>query len=439
MYKILILGFLMLTSLVSAQELLTKQKAVEVALENNYTILVVENNVEVAKNNASKLNNGYLPTLGLNAGTNMSRATVDNGLASGGSMTNVFDAITAANASLGVNYTLFNGFARKYNYKQFQENYKLSDLQAQFVIENELMSLFSVYYDIARLTMDESNQAQTLGISRNRLKRTRYASEYGQNVQLDVLNAEVDYNNDSISYLNIVQQLENAKRNLNVLMGQPISSDYNIETAIEFKQGLSLALLLKQALAYNVSILQGEVALKSAELNRLVNRSGYLPTVNFNANYGYNFSDRDNFFGGTAITDSKSHGPQAGVTLSWNLFDGGRTYTRAQNAKIAIENEKIANERTQQQLERNVTNAWGTYSNAMFRLEAEKKNLQTNELNFSRSTERFSLGQITTIEFRTAQLNLLRAKRNYGNAQFDAKISELQLLQLSGGLLETAF
>jgi outer membrane protein TolC len=43
------------------------------------------------------------------------------------------------------------------------------------------------------------------------------------------------------------------------------------------------------------------------------------------------------------------------------------------------------------------------------------------------------------LEFRQAQLNLLNAQTSYNLAKFDAKLAEVQLLQLTGQLLNIEF
>ncbi|HCO83238.1 MAG TPA: transporter, partial [Arenibacter sp.] len=53
--------------------------------------------------------------------------------------------------------------------------------------------------------------------------------------------------------------------------------------------------------------------------------------------------------------------------------------------------------------------------------------------------EQFQLGRITSIEFRQAQINLLNAQTNKNLAKYDAKLAELQLLQLTGQLLSVEF
>ena len=65
--------------------------------------------------------------------------------------------------------------------------------------------------------------------------------------------------------------------------------------------------------------------------------------------------------------------------------------------------------------------------------------METNFRNFSRTEEQFELGQITTIEFRQAQINLLNAQSSLNQAKYDAKNAELIILQLSGDLLNLEF
>ena len=128
-----------------------------------------------------------------------------------------------------------------------------------------------------------------------------------------------------------------------------------------------------------------------------------------------------------------------GLTLSWNIFDGGTTNIRKQNSRISFDNQAIALEKAKLNLSRNVSNAWNIYKTALFVMHAEATNLQTNQRNFNRTVEQYALGQISSIVFRQAQLNLLTAQLNYNKAKYSAKIAELALFQLSGDLLSATF
>jgi outer membrane protein len=65
----------------------------------------------------------------------------------------------------------------------------------------------------------------------------------------------------------------------------------------------------------------------------------------------------------------------------------------------------------------------------------QAKNVAANTGNLERSQERFKLGQVSSIEFRQAQVNLLHAETIKNLAKYDAKLAEYQLLQLAGQLL----
>lgn len=268
------------------------------------------------------------------------------------------------------------------------------------------------------------------------MQRAKYGFEYGQNSQLDVLNAEVDLNNDSITYLNLQQELENVKRDINVLLGRDVNIEFTVDTTINYMLGLNKNILMEHAQNNNVQVLQNETLLQSSLYDISINKSAIIPNIGLSAAYNYN----DQFNGATAIFKHQTTlGPTVGANLSWNIFDGGTTRVRIKNAKIAVENQEISLQQTKQILQRNVNNAWGYYQTALFILKAETKNLQTNQRNFERTLEQQKLGQITSIEFRQAQLNLLNAQRNYNQAKFAAKTAELALLQLSGDLMLAEF
>ena len=422
----------------TAQEVLTKADAVSIAMENNFDIQAAKNNVEVAKNNAEITNSGFLPTVSGNLGTSYSINDSESSLANGDVQTFPSQKTNSYNAGLNIDYSVFEGFGRKYNYAKLKENYDLSDLQARGVVENTLFNLFNSYYEIARLTQNEINQRQTLGISRERLLRAQYSFDYGQNTQLDVLNAEVDYNNDSIAYLTIAQQLDTEKHNLNLLLGRDVNTTFAVDTALYFADDLDFQTLAENAQQKNVALLQQQANVRNATYDVKIADSSIIPRIGLNSGYSWQKSEnaQANFFGQKG---SSSTGLTIGATLSWNIWDGGLSNTRRQNSKIAFENQQIIEKQTKLNLERDMSNAWTTYQTALFVMKAEGKNLETNFRNFDRTQEQYSLGQITSIEFRQAQLNLINAQLNFSQAGYSAKIAELALLQLSGDILNAQF
>ena len=413
------------------QETLLKEEAVKIAMENNFDIQISNNNINVAENNASIENSRYLPSLTGTAGGNYANADGSVTQKSGEVSEFTGNETSGLNASVGLQYTIFDGFGRSNTFKKLQENYHISELQARQMVETTILSIFNSYYEVARLTQDVETQKETMTISRVRLERATYGMEYGQGSQLDVLNAEVDYNNDSITYLTNTQLLANEKRNLNLLLGRDVNIEFGVDTTLAYADDLMLEILLVHAKENNVALLQQESVLKNAEYDVKSVRSSGIPKLSVNANYGWS----ENNMGATSfINQASSVGPNLGATLSWNIYDGGSTRIKRQNSKIGLENQTINLSKEKLNIERNLTNAWTAYQTALFVKDAQNKNLQTSQTNFDRTVDQYKLGQITSIEFRQAQINLLRAQLALNQAKYSAKLAELVLLQISGDL-----
>jgi outer membrane protein TolC len=340
------------------------------------------------------------------------------------------------NATVNLNYVLFDGLGRLYNYKRLKEQYQLSELQARETIENTLLQLFSVYYSVAQLSENTDAIKETFEISKERLVRSEYQFEYGQNTKLDVLNAEVDINNDSINIVNTEQQLINAKRDLNVILGNKLTQEFTVDTNISFLFQLDKEDLWNKTQANNVSLLQANKNIDISTLDVKSNRSQYLPTVGLTGSYGWN---RNNNNAASFVAVSTNTGLSGGINLTWNLFDGGSTITRVKNAKIALENQQLQKEQILIDLERNFNNAWDDYQNKVLIYQLQEENIKTAQNNFNRTKEKFKIGQVNSIEFRQAQLNLLNAELSRNQAKYNAKLAELVVLQLSGDLLNVKF
>ncbi|MFY9242512.1 MAG: TolC family protein [Polaribacter sp.] len=441
--SIVIIAFLLSLS-INSQEILTKEKALEITLENNFGIKIAKNNLEIAENNTSIYNTGFLPTATLNSGANYQRNNQsltftdrttgnDSEISGDGVVSKTY------NASLALNYTIFDGFGRKYNVQQLKETYNLTELQARETIENTYLQLFTTYFQIARLSENTNNLAEALTISKQRLQRAQYQYDYGQSTKLELLNAQVDVNNDSITLITAKQQLNNAKRGLNVILGSKDDTNFDVETEVDYNKMLNYDDLKSKTLENNSLLKQNEKNIAISEFNIKINKANFLPSLNFNTSYGFNKTVNENLinpFGAKLIT---SDGLNAGLNLTWNVFDGGATKTRVTNAKIALDNQQILLEQQKVNIENNLKNTWENYNNQLFILSAQEQNVLSNQNNFDRTQERFKLGQITSVEFRQAQINLINAKTALNNAKFDAKLIELQLLQLSGDILNVKF
>ena len=439
---ILVFFIIGLNLILKGQEKLTKEQALYLALENNFGIQVSKNTTEIQKNNSSFLNSGYLPTVSLSGGSNYigsdsEIAFPDQFDEQGNPLPNrIFEGQESQrfNAGVNLNYTLFDGMGRKYIYKQLKEQYALSELQLRETIEFTILQLFEVYFNIAQFTESSKIFKENLDISKERQKRAQTAFIYGQGNKLSVLNAQVDVTNDSISLIQVNQQLDNYKRDLNLLMNQPINQNFDVELDLEFIDNIKIQSWLETATENNVEILKQKRNSKINSYDIKISQSGYLPTVGLVGSYGWNLnkSPATAFFPGTNNT---TYSLGVGASLSWNLFDGGRTKILTKNAKLSFQNQILVEQEAMLSFERDLENSIQNYRNTKEIYEIQKKQVETATYNFERSQAQYKLGSITAIEFRQAQINLSNAQNQRAVAKYTAKLSELQLIQITGQLL----
>ena len=434
--------FILITNYINGQKFISKEEALELVLENNFGIKVSKNTTEIVKNNSSILNSGYLPSLSISSGGNYTGSDTEIAFPGqfddqGNPLPNrVFEdqETQRFNAGLNLNYTLFDGLGRRYTYKRLKEEYALSELQLRETIEFTTLQLFEVYFNIAQLTESQKISQETLDISKERLRRAEVAFIHGQGNKLSVLNAQVDVTNDSISLIQVNQQLGNTKRDLNLLMNQPINQDFDVGLDVSFINSLQIESWLETAEQFNIELLKQKSNSQINAYDIKINQSGYLPTVGLIGSYGWNLnkSPATAFFPGTNNT---TYSLGIGASLSWNIFDGGRTLTRVKNAKLSFNNQELIQQETKMSFERNLENALQNSINTKEIFEIQNKQVETATYNFERSEEQYKLGSITAIEFRQAQINLANAQNQRTIAKYRAKLSELQLIQITGQLL----
>lgn len=398
---------------VKAQEALTLEGSIAIALDNNLSIKVVKNQSEISANNATKGNAGLLPSLSASANTNYSEHSSDK---------------ISSSTSLNFSYTLFDGFGGSYNYKILNLQKERGELTTRYNIENTIASVISGFYELSKALDDFDVASKNMAISKERLQRNQSKYEFGNINKLEVLNAKVDYNRDSSTYLKSQQFYEELVREMNVLLGRNAETKIQlIPDASEF-QSFNLINLKKQTLEENADYLIQANQLREDELAVKKAKSGQLPSLSINSSYSY--------YENEIIGTNSNTQLIGGVTMSFKIFDGKRKKIEIANAQIQKQNTKLEYQDKMLQLEKNLVNAYADFNYNLKVLELEQDALEAATLNFEQTKEYYQLGQVSSTTFREAQLNLVEAQNNKSSARYDAKKSEINIKKISGLLLQ---
>lgn len=419
-----------------SQDVLTKAEAVQLALKKNFNIKIAENNIRIAEGNASKENLGYNPTVNVTAGANYNLDNVRAIFQDGRDNTLSFAPSNSESIAASANYVLFDGFNRQFNLERNQTSVSVSQLNARLALENILLQLFQAYYEIARLEVDYDNLVEILSISKDRLERAKFAFTYGTVTSLDVSNAEVDVNTDSIAILNQNLLLTNARNNLEFILNSRLSENFEVETNVIFATLIAKEDYIDVLKATNVNLLLAASDIALSEIDERLTMTSKLPTISLNADYGFNRSKNNP---ASFLDRVNSNGLTGGLSVNWAAFDGGRRKVQEQNAKINRLNQGLNYDLIYEQVLRDFENAWSDYRNRLVVWRALEQNVITSRFNFERSEEKYRLRQITNIEFRQAQSNLINALTAQNRAKYDAKLSELQVYSIAGKIQEAVY
>ena len=412
-----------------AQHHYTLKSCLETGLEKNYSIRMVRNEEQISKNNATIANAGYLPTLDLSAGysgniNNTETTTRETGEKS--KTTGVFDK--TLNAGLNLNWTLFDGFKIQANYARLKELERQGETMTRIAIEDFIAELTAEYYNYIQQQIRLKNFRYAMSLSKERLRIVEERYIVGNFSRLDLQQARVDYNADHAQYMKQQESVETSRIRLNELMENQISQSITIsDSIIDLNTLPSYEELWQSTKANNASLLKSGQNKKLASLEMKAVKSRNYPYLRVNAGYGYTLNKYE--ISNTSRRDNL--GFNFGVTLGFNLFDGNRR-REIKNARIAIENARMQEAEIEHTLEADLSNLWQAYQNNIQMLKLERENLITAIENHEIASERYMLGNLSGIEMREAQKSLLDAEERLLSAEYDTKMCEISLLQLSG-------
>lgn len=129
-------------------QVLSLKTCIEKGLKNNYSLRIVKNDEQIAVNNATRANAGYLPTVEAVAGYDATLDSRDTRTRGTSDVTRERN-IVGHNVNAGINaeWTIFDGYKIQTNYQRLQELKLQSATQTRMAIEDYIAELVSEYYN----------------------------------------------------------------------------------------------------------------------------------------------------------------------------------------------------------------------------------------------------------------------------------------------------
>jgi outer membrane protein TolC len=411
-----------------AQDTLELAMAIQIGLENNFDVKISDGQRQIATNNNTFGNAGFLPTLDVAATKRYTKENTSQKFASGQEQNRDGAKSNSLSAGAAINWTIFDGASMFYAKTRLEELEQQGFAINESVIQNTIARIGIEFYTVALEQIRLQILLENILLSEDRMEIAKNKYDFGKASKMEYLQAQVDLNNDRSNHMIQQERLAASKTALNELMGREVTLDFYVAFDPELNTGLQYE-ELRDALEHSNPELHA--ALYEMQAARLVQKELFgerMPEIGLN--FGYNYAKSEAQAGFTL--NRQSSGINYGLSASWNLFDGFDLNRRIQNAKIVSDNTELNYDAIKLSLERELYSTFINYQNNIQLRVLEEENRNVAQENNEIAIERYSVGNSSPLELREAQLNLLEANLRLLNAAYSIKTGEIALLLLSG-------
>lgn len=421
---------------VSAQDTLTVEKAIATALNNNYDILLSkQDSASVAISNEYR-NAVFLPTLNANSTVLFNNNAQRSKFASGKDTTRTGIHTSNLNASLNLNWTLFDGF------RMFiaRERLDVATIRGSLVIKNQVVNTISdvikTYFEIVRQRQQLKNVEEQMTLSADRLRLAQYKLDIGVGIKPDVLQAQIDYNTQHAAQINQLAVIDQRKHDLNRLMNVPQTVGYEVIDTILVTSDLVLGNLLNGIEDNSPTLKLARTEIDLAHLDVRDAKALRFPTIGFTSAYTFSRNNNNSVVNPVAqALFNQNRGFNYGLTASIPIFNRFTVKQQIRQAELSVNYSQLQLENQQSIVNTNILNNYRSYVAQREIVAVNDSSVVLARENLSIERERYRLGATTFIELRQAEENLANAVFNAITTRYNLKVAETELLRLRGDLV----
>ena len=416
--------------LLIGQEVLLLDQAINVALDQNFSIAVAKINQRVAEIAVYRSNAGFGPTIDLNANANGTLNNVNQNYIDGREVRR-FGRSIAPNANVALDWILYDGGGMQATLERLQEVSAASTVETQLQMQEIVVQVMEAYYEVVRQKDRETFLNTIIKYYEDRLRITEERWRVGRGSKLDFLQSKTDLNAQLSERSIAANQLRNAKVNLNGLLNRDLHQDFEVVQVETVAKQYDLDELRELAKNQNRDLI---LLQRLRNINLLAEKeieAGKRPTLGLRSTLGYAYLNTNAGF----LLSNQNASFSAGLSARWNLFDGKHLQNQIAIAQLETQRTEKQYDLVFQQIISDLTSAYNQFVTDQELLSFERDNQALAEENLSISVEKFKLGDSSILEVNEAQRTYDTAISRLVNAQHNARLSELELLRLSGSLV----
>ncbi len=412
-------------------KLLTLEEAQRIALQNNPSFKQAYYAIESARAQYLKAFSYYMPTVGFQyrLGAGHSRAlNVDAGSNS---------RVISSAPSLSASITVFDSFQREMNLLAAKHAWKETKAAEQDARRLMLRAVSTAYNEVMLANAQKRIAGANMDYNYDLLKETELKFNAGASPLSDVLNFKVNYNTAESTQYTAEYAAIAAKIALAHLLGLtqgtiPDTVEFPMMPSPDGEMLASIEFYLDQALKNRPDLKQYREAYEAAKYSYYSSIGAFGPTVSFDFGLSYSNSRTDTtprFAHRYADGDrrSRSWGADYGMTISWELFSGGRTYFTMKSAEAALNSADLQVANTWITVITDVRAAYENYQTNLKLVKLNQKNLALVRTQRELVYKEYNAGSTGITRLNEAQTALVNAENALAEAVINMHNAKAQL------------
>lgn len=432
-FSVCLLVSLLIVGICSAQEKLTLEKSIQIALEQSPVMLKSKAEIEAAEGAAGQAVADFLPQVSLkgNLGKYYSEPTTVQITITG--VSSVFaigidEQADTSSYSASLTQPLFKGGKLWKNLAMVGKGLEAAKEELRKITQEVKFNVIDSYYGVLKAQKFVELSQQSVNMAKRHLDRVNSLFKVGMSTRAEILRGEVQVAQSEIGLTKAKQGLEIAKNHFNNTLGRDLDAavdlveiDYDSReiTVYDYKD------LLEIAYEDRPDWKQYVLAKKVSEDEVGVAYSGLWPRISLIGNYDVGSTKYSEF-----QSDTKTW--TALLSGTWDIFDGTSTWYKIKESKAKLEAQKANEISVKRAIALEVKDANFAVQSARENVEKAEKTQELAEENFNIAELRYDSGVGTNLEVIDAQVALTQARTDLLQAQHDLQIAKARINKIVG-------
>lgn len=432
----LLLVFVLGNTATKAQETLLPEEAIALTLKNNYDILIQKADSGFYALDYKFRDAYFLPQINANATLLFNNNNTKQKLADGTIRKGNGFKSNNLNTSVNLNWVIFDGLKMFTSREKFAEYVKLGELNIRNQVINSVADVIRTYYNIVSQKQQLLAIEEQMGINEERVRQAEKKLSVGLGAKPELLQAKLDLNAQKSARLNQMNNIEQLKEQLNLLIGFKPGSNYQVTDTIVYNHQLLAGDILSGAETANPDLLVAKQNIRLAEFTLKEKKADRFPKVSLQSAYNFNKLNNNTVVNNFSPLYNRNFGFNYGVNISIPILNYFSVQKNIQTARLDLNYQNLMFQYRQNQVATSVSSAFKAYEMQLRSLELEEENIKLARENVYIALERNRLGLSTILELRESQKSLSDAYTRLITARYNTKLAETELLRLKGNLVQ---